>query len=262
MTDGQRGTANGQRERAPGKAVRLGAWLSQAWDLVGADLPTFSLAAFIVTSLTLLSLCTLALPLLAGMCIMFLEKRQGNRPTLGHLWEGFYRFPAAIVIWIIYLGAGLPFLLLNSYLYAHGHSWGALGVAVEFLGHCLIATPLFFCIPLIADRDVSAREAVRLSWAKVRPHLGGILAAVFVYTLVLVFGLIACGVGVILTLPLVVAAQMLAYCDLYGEFEVPRMSPFKETAKEESENEHDDEARPSDPAGRPGPGEHDSPLGC
>ena len=216
--------------------------MSQAWDLVGADLPTFSLGAFIVISLTLLSFFILALPLLAGMYIMFMEKMQGNRPTLSHLWEGLTRFPAALVIWMIYLAAGIPFGLVNFYLCQQGRSWGAAGVGVEFLGHCLIATPLFFCMPLIADRDVSAREALRLSWAQVRPRFWGMLACVLVYTAMLGFGLFACGVGIILTLPAVVAAQTLAYHELYGDFEVPQMTPIKEPVGEKREDRVDEES--------------------
>jgi len=116
------------------------------------------------------------------------------------------------------------------FLYQRGASWAWVGVTSEFVGHCLIWTPLLFCVPLIADRDCSARQAIRLSWARVRQDVVRFCGCVVVFTLVLLLGVFACAVGVILTLPLVVAAQVLAYEELFEGFEVPRMTPIKEPA--------------------------------
>lgn len=207
--------------------LRLRAWLSEAWALVGADLPVFTLAAFITISLSLLSAFILALPLLAGLCIMFSEKMQGHKPTLGHLWEGVSsRFPASITVWVFYLAASLPVWTMSSYLQYLRLSWWA--VVMVALWQMLAWTPLFFVLPLIADRDLSAREATKLSWNRVRPLVGGIFACAVVYSIVMLFGVFACGVGVMLTLPVVIGAQMLAYRDVVGDFAVPKMIPIKE----------------------------------
>ena len=209
--------------------VRVRGWLAEAWDLVGADMPVFLLAAFLTISLSLLSLFILFLPLVSGLCIMFSEKLQGNKPELSHLWEGVSsRFPASITIWIIYMVAALPFDAVNLYLNNLGGPWRAIGVLAITIGLWALSLPLFFTLPIIADRDVSARDAIRLSWAQVRPRWGGILAAEIVYTLVMVCGLLACGVGIIITLPVVVGAMMLAYREFYRDFEVPQMVPIKD----------------------------------
>ena len=83
-------------------------------------------------------------------------------------------------------------------------------------GLWIVGTPLFFSLPLIADRDVSAAEVVQLSWALVRPRSPSILACTVVYGLALLFGVFACGLGIIITLPLVIGALVLAYRDLSG----------------------------------------------
>jgi hypothetical protein len=216
--------------------VRVRGWLAEAWDLVGADTPVFLLAAFLTISLSLLSLFILFLPLVSGLCIMFSEKLQGNKPELSHLWEGLSsRFPAAITIWIIYMIAAVPFDAVNFYLNSVGGPWRAVGMLVITIGLWALSLPLFFTLPIIADRDVSARDAIALSWAQVRPRWGGILAAEIVYTLVMVCGLLACGVGIIITLPIVVGAIMLAYREFYRDFEVPQMIPIKDPDENKGE---------------------------
>ncbi|MGE5532430.1 MAG: hypothetical protein ACM3VW_09970 [Bacteroidota bacterium] len=220
--------------------VRVRGWLAEAWDLIGADMPVFLVAGFLTISLSMLSLFILTLPLISGLCIMFSEKLQGNKPELSHLWEGLSsRFPAAITIWIIYMIAAVPFDVVNFYLNAVGGPWRAVGVSIITIGLWALSLPLFFTLPLIADRDVSARDAISLSWAQVRPRWGGILAAEIVYTIVMVCGLLACGVGIIITLPVVVGAMMLAYRELYRDFAVPQMIPIKDPGEPHGEGEDD-----------------------
>lgn len=221
--------------------VRVRGWLAEAWDLIGADLPIFAVAGFLTIAISLFTAFILFLPLVAGLCLMFSEKLQGNKPELAHLWEGVTsRFPAAITVWVILMLTTLPFDFANAYLHGMEGFFPAIGIIIVFAGLWLVGTPLFFCLPLIADRDVSARDALRLSWAQVRPRWGGILAAVIVYSLVMLFGVIACGVGVIITLPLIVGAQMLAYREYFRDFEVPRMIPIKEPSGSEGEDNAQD----------------------
>lgn len=219
--------------------VRIRGWLSEAWDLVGEDLPVFSLAAFIVIAGTLLSLFILTLPLLAGLGIMFSEKLQGNKPTLGHLWEGVSsRFPASITVWVGFLVVSLPVYTLSSYLQYLKLSWVA--ALMLMVWSMIVWTPLFFVMPLIADRDLSAKGAMKLSWLKVRPQLGGIFVCTVVYSIVMLFGAFACGLGLVITLPLVVGAQMLAYREVIGDYAVPQMIPIKDPELEEADTDEDD----------------------
>lgn len=218
-------------------------WVKAGWELVGADLPVFTVAAFVAISLTLLSAFILGLPLLVGLCIMFLEKLQGNRPTLGHLWEGFGRFSAAIVLWILYLLAGIPFMVGNAWL-AYGGGWGTwAGVLLEGAGHVLLATPLLLALPLIADRDISARDALRLSLTATRSRWGELLLAAIVYTAMVLMGVVACLVGVLLTLPVVAGAMILAYKELAGDLERPHLTPLRDPAGGDRGEEKADEAK-------------------
>lgn len=221
--------------------MRLRLWLREAWDLVGADLPLFSVAAFLTISLSLLSAFILAVPLAVGMCIMFLEKLNGRPAELRHLWEGLTQhFPASILIYIIAMLVSIPFDLANYFLQSRPAPWPFVGILVVLVGLWLIGTPLFFCLPLIADRDLSAREALRLSWSRVRAQPLTVLAAVVTCSLVLLVGVFACGLGVIITLPLVVATLVLAYRDLVGNFAAPQMTSLGYDKPDEVANNEDD----------------------
>lgn len=218
--------------------LRPRAWLAEAWTLVGADLPLFSLAACLVIALSLFSAFILALPLSVGLCIMFLEKMHGRQPQLSHLWEGITNhFPAAIVIWIAALLAAIPFHVTDLCLYGRSAPWPTVGLAVVALGAWLISMPLYFALPLIADRNLSAREAVTLSWAQVRPRRWGIFGCVVASSLVLLLGAFACGLGLIITLPLVAGAQVLAYRDFFGNSATARTTSSDDAVNEVEEHE-------------------------
>jgi uncharacterized membrane protein len=211
--------------------MRMRAWLAGAWDLVGADFPLFTFAASLIIALSMLSFFILTLPLVVGMCIMFLEKAQGRPAQLSHLWEGLTNhFPAAIVTWIIVMLVAIPFDAANFYLQGLPQPWPLVGVVIVVVGLWLIVTPLFFALPLIADRDLSGREAMQRSWALVRPRLGGVLLAIMVGSLALLLGLFACGIGILITLPVVIGALVLAYQELAG---VPPTPAVTEIVNEE-----------------------------
>lgn len=197
--------------------ARAWAWSRRSWELVGSDLPVFSLAAFIVVSLSVLSLFILALPLLAGLGLMFSEKLRGRQPTLSQLWEGVTtRFPASLHVWVLYLVTAMPFDLLTFYLVRLHGPWPMLSL-VPFLGSLwLVATVTFFSLPLIVDRDLGGLEAIRLSWTAAQRDWRGTLALAAVCLFIGLLGLFACCAGIILTLPLAVGTQMLAYTEGYG----------------------------------------------
>lgn len=214
--------------------MRLRAWLREAWELIGADLPLFSAAAFLTIALSLFSAFILAFPLTVGLCLMLAEKLHGRRPELSLLWEGITQhFPAAIMIYMITMAAAVPFDAVNYVLHLRPAPWPTLGFVVVVLGAWLVSTPLFFALPLVADRDLSARDAISLSWTRFRVKPLPVFATTAVCGVLLCLGVFACGVGIILTLPLVAGVLVLATRDLVGNFAVPRMTSLREDELEE-----------------------------
>ncbi len=229
--------------------ARLRGWLSGAWDLVGADLPIFSLAAFLTIAGTLLSAWILAVPLTVGLCVMFLEKLQGRKPTLAHLAEGFSRFPAAVFVWGVYVVGLLPFGLIHAGINAAVGERAHWGLLAEAIGHLIIATPLLLVAPLIAHRELGGIEAVRTSWRLVRTQLPLAFVTMTVVSVLLVVGLFACGLGVILTVPVTVGTLVLAYRDLAGVSPATTASDTNEASEVHEDAASDADSSPADRAG-------------
>jgi hypothetical protein len=234
--------------------MRVRQWLREAWELIGADLPLFSVAAFLAISVSLFSLGVLAFPLAAGLCLMLLQKLHGRTPELSHLWEGITQhFPAAFTVYLVAMGLALPFDLANLYLRSRPAPWPLVGMGLVLVALCVVNTPLLFCLQLIADRDVSAREALRLSWSRVWAAPATALATVVVCSLLLLAGLFACGFGLILTLPVSLAVAVLAYRDLVGNFGAPQMTSLTQDSPEEVDDDEDHARGGAEPAA-PGAG--------
>ena len=111
------------------------------------------------------------------------------------------------------VGDVLPSLLLGSFL---------VGI-VCFIGFLLCIIPgliaggmLMFSIPLIVDRGMGAVDAMSKSWNVLKGEM--LMATLFyiVVSIVGVIGVLACGVGLLVTFPLLVLSVALAYRDFCG----------------------------------------------
>ncbi|MEP6946016.1 MAG: hypothetical protein ABJA02_08875 [Acidobacteriota bacterium] len=82
-------------------------------------------------------------------------------------------------------------------------------------------TLLMFSFPLIADRRLSAMEAVKLSARAVWANLSGIAGLFGIGMIVVFIGYLMFCIGVYLTIPLILMSQALAYRKVF-----PRLAPF------------------------------------
>ena len=84
-------------------------------------------------------------------------------------------------------------------------------VAVTYLTVCWL-----FAIPLVVDRQMDFWGAMKLSRAQVRKHWWGMFGYTIVAGLVVMLGILLCCIGVLVTIPIAVAATMYAYEDIFG----------------------------------------------
>ena len=68
-----------------------------------------------------------------------------------------------------------------------------------------------FALPLVADRQMGAGAALKTSWKQVLRHWWQIFGLVVLVGLLNVAGLLLCCVGLLFTIPLGMAATMVAY---------------------------------------------------
>jgi len=92
-------------------------------------------------------------------------------------------------------------LMLTSWLF-----WLATSLVMSLPG-----AAAFYAMPLMVDRDMGAMEALKASWAVTKGDYLSYLGMTIVLMLLSGAGALLCWVGVVLTLPLLPAAQVCVY---------------------------------------------------
>jgi uncharacterized membrane protein len=165
-----------------------------------------SLVAIAISAGTAGVLCG---PLLMGLLQMAFKTMRGDRPLMRDLfaWRG--RFLQSFL-------TGLVFLVAQLALGAAGNSNGLLKLLT--LGAIPFLSILFgFTMSLVLERgsDVvnSLNEAAKLIFSR-DAFMWWVVGLVF--TGIAAGGFVACGVGVLVTLPWMISASAVAYRDVFG----------------------------------------------
>jgi hypothetical protein len=85
----------------------------------------------------------------------------------------------------------------------------------SYLVQAVITGPVLFAAPLIVDQRMGLGEAIRTSWETVRPQLGMAILFSLVTTILGMAGALACGVGMLFTLPWTLLAVIVLYRDYF-----------------------------------------------
>lgn len=203
--------------REPG----LGAWISQAWQVVTGNLGAIIGGMLLAGLVSIVSLGICAPPLQAGLVLMLLRAFRGEQISAGMVFDGFQYFVPAWGLALLTLGIVLvlnaplmiPTLILQSQdgdqsllavLNLVGNVWGQ----IVGLG---MGAALFYALILIVDRNLGTMAAVQTSWETTKGNFLSYVGIVFVLQLLAGLGVIACIVGVLVTAPLAPASQVAAY---------------------------------------------------
>lgn len=90
------------------------------------------------------------------------------------------------------------------------------GYALCLIPGIYLMVAWYFAIPLVMDRQMSFWPALELSRRKVSKHWFVILAAMLVFGLIAMLGILACGIGILVTMPVGTLALMYAYETVFG----------------------------------------------
>jgi hypothetical protein len=102
--------------------------------------------------------------------------------------------------------AGLPGMLVNCI-----PGLALLAVPVSWV----VTGALLFAAPLIVDRRLGTIEAITTSWEVVRPQLLMAILFAIVTQLIMGVGALACGVGLLFTIPWSILATVVLYRDFF-----------------------------------------------
>ena len=140
-------------------------------------------------------------PLYGGLCYMGLQSMRGRKPRIRDIFRGFERFWGTLFLWLIFPTGVL--ILVST------------GVGV-FIVPLLWAVAML-AFPLLIDQKLSTIAAMSTAFQTVltwknwwRFWLFGLVLA-----LLACIGIVAFCVGIFITLPLAICAQMIAYREIF-----------------------------------------------
>lgn len=235
------------RPPAGGGGVRIGEWFNEAFDRVKPAWVEYFIAGIVVMLCMAVSavLCYIPYfivggPLVAGLYIFVAKKMLGMPAEVGDVFKGFRKFTETMLLWLIVVGPPLVIMILfYAGQFASRMGLGSLGSMIQTIAGCVgcIGIPVFgiiypivmgtlmiFAFPLVLFGNMDAIGALKASIAKVKPDFVNYLllwlACVVVFLVAEIVGLIACLIGVLVTIPVamcvMVMVQLEAYRDTYG----------------------------------------------
>jgi len=173
-----------------------GQWIGGGWRLVKADPGAYVLLALVY--LVMSGIPFIKGPLTAGFHIFCMKKLLGRRAEFADLFTGFNFFVPTLVAWLIiglFVGAGVILCIIPGLVVA---------AACQF-------TYLF-----IVDKRMDFWPAIQSSHAVVKQDYFGFTMFLIALGLLNILGLICCLAGVLVTIPVTIAAVTVAYREIVG----------------------------------------------
>ena len=218
-----------------GYEINIGSCISRGWELVKANFWLVVGATFLVT------LCqqaagfvpvagffiSLALsgPLLGGLNVFFLKLMRGERAELGDAFSGFSNafgrlcgtyLLMMVAILAVFLPGGIPLVVA---MVSGSNAPGVVAMILLLIGllaAVYLGIAFSFAIILAADMQLGATDALRVSFRIVNMKWFTVFGLMFVAGLVNILGVLACLIGLLVTMPIFYAAILYAYEDIFG----------------------------------------------
>ncbi|MBS1792596.1 MAG: hypothetical protein JSS81_02010 [Acidobacteria bacterium] len=205
-------------------------WLLFAVVLVGAMIGGFTL--YILFGAMACGMYYCFLRVIDGREFKFEDLFKGFRYWLPGLIVGFFIFVPLIIIYgIIYVPtlvtiARNPNIKPDQLMTVMGTSF--IIDIIFSIGMVCLHTLIMFAFPLIVDRNLSGVKAMTTSARAVWANLSGVAGLFGVGFLVSLVSMMACGVGIYFSIPLVFGATALAYRKIFPALELSLDSPAPE----------------------------------
>lgn len=210
--------------------VDIGGWLNSGWLIIQQDLSTFAMAGLVAGLISIASCYVCLGPMYAGLIMMCYRKMTYGHVEFSNLWDGFKRFGNTFLLLLLMMAAsfGVSMILVVPLIAVtattgnpNANSGAAILVNIGYqLGSWIVSALLqgitFFAFPHIAARNANPIEALSASWSVFRRNPLMYCLAGIVFQLVGMLGAVACCVGILVTMPLMLAATAKGYADHFG----------------------------------------------
>ena len=202
----------------------------EGWELIKSDYWLLFAIALVGGLIGGFSMYILLGAMCCGIYYCFLQKIDTGAVSFDNLWKGFsYLLPGLIVtIFIV-----VPMLIVYGIIYVPvilaavmgsklspdefmGLFLGAIAIDVVFaLIMVCFHTLLIFSFPLIVDRNLTAFQAISTSARAVLKNLGGVAGLIGVSFLLMIPGVLTCGLGIYFLMPIMIAGFVVAYRKIF-----------------------------------------------
>jgi hypothetical protein len=180
-------------------------------------------------------------PVMGGFAFLVLRDLRNEPVEFGMLFKGFEKFVPLMVIGLIQMIPAVVFQVIrigvdvgrigmdpgrgNTDFYQSsgvpnpilaGLTFGVIVIFIGFIIFQVIWNAAFmFAIPLVLENNIGAGEAIKLSLSAVFANIGGIILLMILGCLVMLLGAIAFCIGIFVALPVVWAANVIAYRQVF-----------------------------------------------
>ncbi len=220
--------------------------LKQGWALIKDQYWLF--LGIVIVGLIISSLAPLGIllgPMMCGIYFALLKKMRGETVSFEMLFKGFDYFKAGAItsiiqvapVMVLYLIFYLPLVIFRiTKLMAEMKSlegrrgeppdlsdmFATVGLEYAVIGGItiiayILAIFFFFCYPLIAERNLTAKEAIKTSYRAGLGNIGGVICLLLLQFLLSIVGVLACYVGAILLIPIIYASNLVAYKQVFPD---------------------------------------------
>ena len=181
----------------------------------------------------LLSLASIIVsgPLTGGLYLFLLKNIRHQPNDIGDIFSGFrisfgqlvlgYLVTALLTALAALPGAAL--LAYPVYLMAHHHTvtpllvlWASAGFVVAMVPTIYLSVSWIFTLALVIDRQVDFWPAMGASRKMIGKHWGAVFALLVVCGMINVVGVLACCLGLFISLPISIGALMYAYESIFS----------------------------------------------
>jgi uncharacterized membrane protein len=178
--------------------VAVGRWIDQGWQVVKQDLGLWVVMAILFSLIGGAVPVVLQGPLMAGFAIAAMKKMTTGRIEIGDLFKGFEFFVPSLVACLLY------------------SIFAGLGVLLCILPVFWVVTVYQFIYLFIVDKRMDFCPAMEASRAVISKDFWGFLVFWLACALLNLLGVLACIVGVFVTIPITMVATVAAYRDVVG----------------------------------------------
>lgn len=226
---------------APAPAPRIGEWLSEAWDLFKQQWQVYVVQSLISLVISSIIISIMYVVFFGAMMASVMASERNSGAAMGGMllvYAMAFAMGAVIQVLMMVLYAGMERTAakqLRGEPIAVGDMFSAFDVAGNlilagilmsiasmigalacYIGAFVVMGALVFVLPLVVQGRLSAVEAMQRSWETTRPHLLMYILWAFLVSLIASLGVYVCGVGLLVTMPIAMIAQMVAYRDVVG----------------------------------------------